>query len=195
MKQVFENAPLPSLFVVQLSNSRLSDRPPTCPTDENSTLRNKVNEKIQMRIILVILLFVLGILAALAIGGGLLVLLAYGLGWLLNHIMQVEPFQATILALAGIVTFGILATRIWDAVIASSPMLQDDEYDEDDDYDDEDEDEYEYEEEPPVVINPHIPRWRQPLKQVDFSNTKPDDRCPCGSGRKYKNCHGVKQPK
>jgi uncharacterized protein YecA (UPF0149 family) len=38
-----------------------------------------------------------------------------------------------------------------------------------------------------------IPRWRRPNKNLDFSNVKPDDLCPCGSGRKYKNCHGVKQ--
>lgn len=31
------------------------------------------------------------------------------------------------------------------------------------------------------------------LKQIVFWNTQPDDRCPCGSGRKYKNCCGVTQ--
>ena len=52
-----------------------------------------------------------------------------------------------------------------------------------------------FEVEPPVIVfNPRVPRWRQPLKNPDFSNTKPDDRCPCGSGRKYKNCHGRGKP-
>ncbi len=151
-----------------------------------------------MKINLVILLFVLGIFAALAIGGGLLALLAYGLGWLLNLVMHLEPFQATLLALGSMLAFGILAERIW-RVISSPPPLSSDDYDDDyeDEYDDYD-DEYnedEEDDEPPVFVNPGIPRWRQPLKQVDFSNTKPDDRCPCGSGRKYKNCHGVKQSK
>ncbi len=150
-----------------------------------------------MRIVLVILLFVLGVFAALALGGGLLALLAYGVGWLLNRVIQVEPFQATVLALGAMLAFGILAERTWRVIVSPPPFSSesddyDDEYDDeyDDDYDDEDEDD-----EPPVFVNPSIPRWRQPLKQVDFSNTKPDDRCPCGSGRKYKNCHGVKQSK
>lgn len=146
-----------------------------------------------MKIILVVLLFVLGVFAALALGGGLLALLAYGVGWLLNRVMQVEPFQATALALGAMLAFGILAERMWRVIVNPPPFSSeseefDDEYD--DEYDDEDEDD-----EPPVYVNPSIPRWRQPLKQVDFSNVKPDDRCPCGSERKYKNCHGVKQTK
>lgn len=28
---------------------------------------------------------------------------------------------------------------------------------------------------------------------IDFSNVKRNDRCPCGSGKKFKNCHGRKQ--
>jgi type VI protein secretion system component VasK len=148
-----------------------------------------------MRVILVIILFVLGILAALAVGGGLLALMAYGVGWVVNQIMHLEPFQATILALAGIVAFGILAARIWEAIISAPTMLRNrDEFDEDDE-DDEDDEEDEAEEPPVIITNPRLPRWRQPLKNVDFSNTQPDERCPCGSGRKYKNCHGAKQPK
>lgn len=147
-----------------------------------------------MKVVLVILLFVLGVFAALALGGGLLALLAYGVGWLLNRVMQVEPFQATALALGAMLAFGILAERIWRVIVSPPPFSSDsDDYD-DDEYDDEYDDEDE-EDEPPVFVNPAIPRWRQPLKQVDFSNIKPDDRCPCGSGRKYKNCHGVKQTK
>ena len=38
-----------------------------------------------------------------------------------------------------------------------------------------------------------IPCWRRSTRNLDFSKEKPDDRCPCGSGRKYKNCHGSKQ--
>lgn len=150
-----------------------------------------------MRVVLVILLFALGVFAALAIGGGLLALLAYGLGWLLNRVMQMEPFQATALALAAMLAFGILAERMWRIIVSPPPFSSESDKD---DYEDEYKDEYDGEyddedEEPPVFVNPAIPRWRQPLKQVDFSNTKPDDRCPCGSGRKYKNCHGVKQSK
>lgn len=149
-----------------------------------------------MRVILVVIFFVLGILAALALGGGLLVLMAYGVGWVVNQVMHLEPFQATILALAGIVAFGILAARIWEAIISAPAMLRGEAEDEEQDEEDEEYDEDDEDEEPPVIIvNPHLPRWRQPLKNVDFSNTQPDDRCPCGSGRKYKNCHGAKKPK
>lgn len=155
-----------------------------------------------MKPILVVLLFVVAVFAALALGGGLLALTAYGTGWLLNRIMGFDSFQATLIALLGICVFGILAERLWQAVTATSPFLsKNDEDDDDDEYEDDDEDEYddedeeEEEEEPVVYVNPRIPRWRQPLKTPDFSQAKPDDRCPCGSGRKYKNCHGTKQSK
>ncbi len=83
----------------------------------------------------------------------------------------------------------------------SSPLRNqiDDEYEFDDDedkYDDEEDDQDdEDDQDKEHFINPRIPRWRQPLKQVDFSDTKPDTRCPCGGKRKYKNCHGARQAK
>ena len=153
-----------------------------------------------MKTILVVLLFILGILVALAVGGGLLALLVYGVGWLLNLVMHFDPFQATLISLGGVVVFGILAERVWAAISGFSPFSDkydddDDEYEDDEEDYDEDEDEDEDEEEvEESVTYPGIPRWRQPLKYVDFANTKPDDRCPCGSGRKYKNCHGAKRP-
>ena len=138
-----------------------------------------------MKTVLVILLFIFGILAALAIGGGLLVLLAFGVGRLLNFVMHFDPFQVTLISLAGILIFGVLAERIWAAITDFPPLSNN--Y-EDDEYEDDEDDEE-------GAIFPGIPRWRQPLKKIDFSNIKPDDRCPCGSGRKYKNCHGAKRPK
>ena len=95
-----------------------------------------------MKTILVILLFVFGVLAALAIGGGLLVLLAYAVGWLLNFVMHFDPFQITLISLAGVLVFGVLATRIWEAITKFPPLSNRYEDDEDDDEDeDEDEDE------------------------------------------------------
>lgn len=145
-----------------------------------------------VKTVLVVLLFVLGIFLLLATGGGLLALLAYGVGWILNRVMHFDPFQATAISLASMLVFGILAERIWQVIISTPPLDPDldedeDEFDFDDDYFDEEEDE--------SVIYPGIPRWRQPLKTLDFINVKPDDRCPCGSGRKYKNCHGRKKSK
>jgi SEC-C motif len=147
--------------------------------------------KMTASVILVAILFILGILLVLAIGGGLLALLAYGIGWVISRVTHLEPFQATVISLASILAFGILAERIWQAIISGPPLSsisdeEEDEFDFGDEYFDEDEEEDE------SVIYPGIPRWRQPLKTADFSNIKPDDRCPCGSGRKYKNCHGKK---
>jgi hypothetical protein len=145
-----------------------------------------------MRTVLVVLLFILGIFLVLGVGGGLLVLLAYGTGLLLKRIVNFDPFQVTVISLAGMLVFGILAERIWQAILGTpslSPDLDDEEgeFDFEDDLFDEDEEEDE------SVIYPGIPRWRQPLKTPGFSNVNPDDRCPCGSGRKYKNCHGRKK--
>ena len=139
-----------------------------------------------MQLIGTILLLVILILIGVTVGGGILVLVAYGLGWLLN----LDPFQATLLSLAGMLAFGFLASRIFqtimDTISPSHVTSEDDE--------DEGETEFEVEEvDKEPVIYPSIPRRRQPLKNLDFSNTRPDDRCPCGSGRKYKNCHGAKR--
>jgi hypothetical protein len=142
-----------------------------------------------MKSLLTLLLIILVVFTVVALGGGLLVLMAYGVGWLLNHIIGVDSFQATLLALLGICVFGFVAERIWET-FTSMPSFDPDDFD----FDGED-DEDENEEDDPFFVNPRIPRWRQPLRNVDFSNARPDDRCPCGSGRKYKNCHGAKQPK
>ena len=145
-----------------------------------------------MRMIVTVLGFFLLIVLLLALGGGLLFLVAYGVGWVINLVAHFEPFQATIVSLAAMVAFGILAVNIWTVITASDRRLDEyDEFDDDDEYDDEyyDDDE---DDKPPLTY-PGIPRWRQPLKSPDFSKAKPDDRCPCGSGRKFKNCHGTKQ--
>lgn len=130
----------------------------------------------------------------LAIGGGLLALMAYGVGWVINLVMGLESFQATALGLAGILVFIILADRVINALSPISPYN----FEDDEEYDDEDEiDDYEIVEDEEALnkLYAGIPRWRRPTKNLDFSNVKPEDRCPCGSGRKYKNCHGAKQQK
>jgi hypothetical protein len=90
--------------------------------------------------------------------------------------------------------FGILAVNIRNAIPSTARAVEDyDEFDYDDEYDDEYEDDEE-DDEPPLIY-PGIPRWRQPKKSQNFSKANPDDRCPCGSGRKSKNCHGTKKAK
>jgi hypothetical protein len=129
----------------------------------------------------------------LAIGGGSLALLAYGMGWILNRVMGLESFQATALSLAGIFVFIILADRVFNALTPLAPV----DFDDDEEYDEVDEENDDYETDEEVLDNLYagIPRWRRLTKNLDFSNVRPDDRCPCGSGRKYKNCHGAKQKK
>ena len=142
-----------------------------------------------MRTIGAVLLLVLIILVLLTMGGAALLLLAYGLGLLVSRFTQMEPFQATVLALMAILAAGILAERIWTAITKTPDSFGAKLYDEDEEVDEEDDQDEE------IFVNPGIPRWRQPLKPIDFSDVDPDDRCPCGSGRKYKNCHGAKQAK
>lgn len=153
-----------------------------------------------MKTIVIFLGIVFGAVLVLAIGGGLLALLAYGIGRLLNLVMGLESFQATALSLAGIFVFIILAERVFKAFTPLAPG----DFDDDDEFDDEFDGEYDEEfddddsAENMEALNKlyaGIPRWRRPTKNLDFSKAKPDDRCPCGSGRKYKNCHGSKQTK
>lgn len=141
---------------------------------------------------------ILAVIILLGLGGGLLVLLAYGVGWVINLLMDMEPFQATILGLAGIFTFIILIDRVVHAFTPLSSPVNDFEFE--DDYEDDDEEESNEhdildDEEEMDKTYAGIPRWRRPAKPLDFSNVHDNDRCPCGSGRKYKNCHGAKQKK
>jgi hypothetical protein len=158
-----------------------------------------------VKLIFVILLVVLGALAVFSIGAGLLVLASYGVGWVLTRFLPFSPFEVTVLVLAA---FGLVAYVVFRiaAGLANPFPIRDleDEDDWDEDWDDDDwdeawddEDEEDDDEEggeegrsaKPKYAG--IPRWRQPIKDVDFSAARPDDRCPCGSGRKYKNCHGA----
>jgi len=151
-----------------------------------------------MRTIASLLGIVLLTALVLTIGGGLLVLMAYGAGWVINHILGLESFQVTALSLAGILIFIILADRIIQALMPLAPVNLEN-FEDDDEYEDENNEigDYDIVEDEEVFnkLYAGIPRWRRPNKNLDFSNTQPDDRCPCGSGRKYKNCHGAKQRK
>ena len=152
-----------------------------------------------IRMVVAVLLLIVIIVGLLAIGGAVLLLLAYGLGLLFSWLTHFETFQGTVLALVAILAAGILAERIWTAIASSNSNPLERKLDRtaafgnelEDEDEEEDEDEYEDEDDEEVIFtNPSIPRWRQPLKQIDFSNVAPDTRCPCGSGRKFKNCHG-----
>ncbi len=134
---------------------------------------------------------VLGISLLVALGGGLFVIVAYGVGWLLMRFLPFSPFEATLLSLVGMSVAGLMAWRVVSAFISSPTVFEDEDLD-NLDFEDEAWDETDEDEEADEATYPGVPRWRQPLKKLDFSNVEPDDHCPCGSGRKYKNCHGRK---
>jgi hypothetical protein len=140
------------------------------------------------------ILVVLIVLLVLAIGGGLFTLLAYGVGMVITRFTRLEPLPATVISMAGMFLFGVLVERTFNSVMSIPRSLsEDDEFDDDEDEDYLDMDEnMELSEKEMDDVFAGVPRWRRPLKTLDFSNVKPDDRCPCGSGRKFKNCHGKK---
>jgi hypothetical protein len=150
-----------------------------------------------MKPIIFTLLIVLGTIVIVGLGSVLLVLWAYGAGQVMLRILPsgaFNSFEATLLNLVGVLIVGMMVVRIVSA--ATSNTLTPKAFDEDeDDWEWEDEDELEDDDDLDHEDDgyPGIPRWRQPLKKIDFSEVKPNDRCPCGSGRKYKNCHGYKR--
>lgn len=147
-----------------------------------------------MKTIGIAILVLMSALLVLAIGGGLFALLSYGVGIVLTRFTGLDPLPATVISMAGMFLFGILVERTFNSFISIPKNLsENDEFDEydDEDYFDFDED-LDISEKELDAVFAGIPRWRRPLKTLDFSNVKPDDRCPCGSGRKFKNCHGKK---
>jgi hypothetical protein len=149
-----------------------------------------------MKIVGTLLLALLIAFLGLAIGGGIFALLAYAVGLVITRVTGLETLPATTLSLVAMFLFGILLERAFNSVTSIPRDLSEtDEFD--DDYD-EDEDDFDMDEAAELsdqemdALFPGIPRWRRPPKALDFSNAKPDDRCPCGSGRKFKNCHGRK---
>ena len=143
-----------------------------------------------MASIFVTVLVVLLVIVAIALLGGLFVLLAYGVAWILTQFLPFSIFEATLLDLIGLSAIVIIAVSIIRSVIQSPPPSAfgdfggdwaDDEldWDSDDELDD-------------VGYHPGVPRWRRSSKPIRVPKVDPDERCPCGSGRKYKNCHGGK---
>jgi SEC-C motif len=149
-----------------------------------------------MKPLIITLLIIFGIIIVVGLGSVLLVLWAYGAGQVMLRILPsgtFNAFEATLLNQVGVLIVGMMVIRIVSAATSYNPLAPkpvrkdsvDEEWEEDEDFEGEDpesEDEF-----------PGIPRWRQPLKKIDFTDVKPNDACPCGSGRKFKNCHGYKR--
>lgn len=145
--------------------------------------------------VLFIIIVSLVILLAGTLFTGLLVLLAYGIGWLLIHLVPLSPFEATLLSLIGLSVFVGIVIKIfgafWGKPIPQDYLSQYREIDEEDYEDDEDEEDEEDEEpDEPVLIYRRDADRKGSFEVENVPKVAPDTRCPCGSGRKYKNCHG-----
>ena len=157
-----------------------------------------------MKRILITIAAAVGVLLALAVGAFLVVLLAAGIGALIARLLPFSMFEATLLALIALI--GVVVV-IWRAVttILSTPSPGSDEDDEEElidewdaereDYDWEDEDadwdaerDEEFSDQPD--LRPPFRGWQQPIKSTEFEGVGRNEPCPCGSGKKYKNCHG-----
>jgi hypothetical protein len=145
-----------------------------------------------MKPLIVTLLIVFGIIIIVGLGSVLLVLWAYGAGQVMLRVLPsgtFSPFEATLLNQVGVLIVGMMVLRVISAAtsnpLASKVLRKDDEIKEDLDEDEVTENE--------ADEFAGIPRWRRPLKKIDFTNVKPNDPCPCGSGRKFQNCHGYKR--
>jgi hypothetical protein len=145
-----------------------------------------------MKSVIITLLIVFGVIILVGLGSVLLVLWAYGAGQVMLRILPsgtFNPFEATLLNQVGVLIMGMLVLRIVSAAISKpmaskvlgNPTKNEPELDEDVNVENE-ADEF-----------ASIPRWRRPLKKIDFKDVKPSDPCPCGSGRKFQNCHGYKR--
>ncbi|MEW6367018.1 MAG: SEC-C metal-binding domain-containing protein [Acidobacteriota bacterium] len=160
-----------------------------------------------IRTIFVIILLAVAALFAIALLTGIIVLLAVGVGWVLVNPLHL-PFsmlQGTVLALVAMclvawiamrLAFELPATRRWRELERALEEEREEEADEPDEHE-EDESEADIvgdEREPPrrarhvgdmYAWEPPVPRAEEEVPETD-----PNQRCPCGSGRKYKNCHG-----
>jgi len=145
-----------------------------------------------MKPLIVTLLIVFGVIIVVGLGSVILVLWAYGAGQVMLRILPLgtfSPFEATLLNQVGVLIVGLMVFRIVSAAttrpLTSKVLTKTNEIR--DDLDDVEVTENEADE------FAGIPRWRRPLKNIDFTNVKPNDPCPCGSGRKFQKCHGYKR--
>jgi hypothetical protein len=146
-----------------------------------------------MRVVFTTLLLVILILLAAAVAVFLLSLGFAGMGWLLSRILPLSLFEASIIAVLSSLGLAYVVGQIASA----RPTYEYDEdegWEDEEDWDEEDWDddweEDEYEEPIP------FPRWRERVgedESADVPVVGRNDPCPCGSGKKYKYCHGKKK--
>ena len=153
-----------------------------------------------MKIVFKTLLLVILILLAAAVAVFLLSLGFAGIGWLLSRIVPLSLFDASVIAVLSGLGLAYVISRI--LAFPTRPAYEED-WEDEEDWDEEDWDEEgwgeedwdeeweedEYEE--PISF----PQWRrrgEVQKSTDVPVAGRNDPCPCGSGKKYKYCHGKK---
>jgi len=159
-----------------------------------------------MKRILLALAVVAGALLVVAVGALILALAATGVGALLASFLPFSAFEAALLALIAVIGVALVAGQIVGAILRIPPLPitadEDEDDDEDliddwesgeweDDLDDRGEDEEDIID--PANFLPPTLRQQQPIRRTEFEKVGRNDPCPCGSGRKYKNCHGKTQ--
>jgi hypothetical protein len=141
-----------------------------------------------MRAVFATLLLVILILLAVAVAIFLLSLGFVGMGWLLSRILPLSLFEASVIAILS----GLGLAYVIGQIISARPIYGED-WEDEEDWDEEDWDEEWEEDEYEEPIS--FPQWRR-LGEVQKSTDLPvvgrNDPCPCGSGKKYKYCHGKK---
>lgn len=136
--------------------------------------------------------YIVTLLASPLLGAGLL-----ALAWGLQRILPGLDFWVAALltwGMAAAITLGF-SDRILDFGL---PLVEElEEWEEEGEWEEEEE---EYEPPPPVRVR-RLPRTGPPIRtqrmttdeeeaEDPWANVKRNDPCPCGSGKKYKNCHG-----
>jgi hypothetical protein len=139
-----------------------------------------------MRTVFTTLLRLILILLAVAVAIFLLSLGFVGMGWLLSRILPLSLFEASVIALLSGLGLAYVIGQIISIPI--KPTYYDEDWEDEEDWDEEDWEEDEYEE--PISF----PQWRRRGdRSADVPVVGRNDPCPCGSGKKYKYCHGRKE--
>ena len=136
-----------------------------------------------------ILLVILGV----GILAGIFVLFAYGIGLILMRYLPFNGFEATFLSLLAMGAIVIALTNLLSSINIVSKHADDLDDDWEDDLLEEEEDESEdvpSKKDQKTNFIPGIPLWRQSPRPINIHPVKPEETCPCGSGKRYKDCHG-----
>ena len=150
-----------------------------------------------MRTVFTALLLCILILLATAVAIFMLSLGFVGIGWLLSRVFPLSLFEASVIAVLSGLGLAYVVGRI---VSIPTKSTYDEDWDEEDWEDEEDWDEEDWDEEweedeyeEPISF----PQWHRRGEEVQKGTDVPavgrNDPCPCGSGKKYKYCHGKKK--